>query len=285
MNTIKYLLIASVNLVLFSSCNSWDKAEPTPSFIYVPEVKLANKPAFGTLKQDFTESYIYLDGQLLGVYPIPGMVPILSTGSHTLTVFGGIHNYGIKSQPQPYPLLDKVEIPVNLVSGKIDTLTPVVKYRDDITAAINESFEGGNTILSATLKGKGILLTTQDAFEGKQCGLFQLDTLSPLIEVGSVDLNLPNDGTRIYIELHYKNEVDFLVGIKGYNSTDQLSTYIVGLRPSTEWKKVYIDITDYITASEYTNHKIILETGLPFSGTTLTRDKANVLIDNLKVLY
>ncbi len=286
MNNIRYTLVAALFLALFSSCNSWDKPEPNPAYVYIPEIKLANKPYLGTLKQDFTESWVYYDGQLLGAYPIPGVIPILGTGAHTLSIFAGIHDNGLKSQPDLYPLLDKLNVSVNLVSGKIDTIFPVVKYRDDITAAILEDFEGGSTTFSTNLVGKGIQLTNVDPFEGKQCGVFNLDTLSPLIEVGSNDITtFPTDGRKIFLELHYKNDVDFLVGVKGYNSTDSESNYLVGLRPSSTWKKVYIDITEDVLLSQYKVHKILIQTGLPYDGTTFQRNEAKVWIDNFKVLY
>ena len=282
----KYLFIICGISFLLSSCNSWDKPEPTPAYIYIPEIKLATKPYLGTLKQDFTESWIYDNGQLLGAFPVPGLVPIIGTGTHTLTFFAGIHNFGIKSQPVLYPLLDKLELSINLVPGKIDSIVPVVKYRDDITAAIIEDFEGSSSTFSTKYTTKGLELTTDSAFEGKQCGIFRLDTINPIITVGSNDIStFPTNGRRVYIELHFKAEIKWLLSLKGFDNTDELTDPIEVFNPSAEWKKVYIEITDQVQASEFQNHKIILQAGLPIDGSGFLKTEGRVWIDNFKVLY
>ena len=286
MLNIKYILIGTAFIALLSSCNSWDKPEPIPAYVYIPELKLANKPSLGTLKQDFTESWVYDNGNLLGAFPIPSLIPIIGTGEHTLSIYSGIHNFGIRTMPILYPLLDKIDVKLTLASGKVDTIFPVVKYRDDITAAIIEDFEGGSSTFSTKFTTKGLELTKDDPFEGKQCGVFNLDTINAFISVGSNDIStFPTNGRRVFLELYFKSDVKLLVQLKGFDNTDEFTDSIELLNPSDEWKKVYIEITDQVQASQYKNHKIVLQTGLPIDGTGFLKLNGKVWIDNFKVLY
>lgn len=280
------LLLLGALLFLLSGCDSLDKAEPTPSYIYISSVELASKPFFGTTSQDFTEVYAYIDGNLLGAFPIPGLIPVLATGDHTFSLFAGVHMNGIKSSAEVYPVLEKYEVPIKLEAGKIDTISPVLHYRADVSIGLLEDFEGVANIFTAKLQGDGVIKDNTDVFEGNYSGALKLDTIKPLIEVGTVDISLPKDGRRIYLELHYKNDVDFIVGIKAFNTAnDGITEYIIGLKPSTEWKKVYVDITDQVLVYDYSYYKILIETGLPIDGNTYKVLTGKVLIDNFKVLY
>ena len=268
------------------SCNSLDKPDPVASYIYIPSIAMANQPGYGTARQDFTEAWVYLDGNLIGAFPIPALVPLIKAGNGEITVFAGIHVNGIKSASELYPLMDRYVKVVKLTPGKIDTIQPVVGYRPEVTPIIIEGFEGLASVFPDKLHGKGISFISDDVFEGTKSGALEMDTLAPLNEVASFELNtLPKDGTKIYVELHFKNEVDFLVGLKGYSGINEATQYIVGLRPSTEWQKVYIDITDEVMASDFPNYKLLIQSGLPFDGNKLTLDKARILIDNVKLMY
>ncbi len=276
----------SLFVFMVIGCNSLDKPDPVASYVYIPNIKMAVKPGYGTINQEFKEAWVYLDGTLMGAFPVPGLVPLIKAGNGEVTVFAGIYKNGIKETAELFPLVDRSTHVLNLTPGKIDTIMPLVKYRDDITPLIVEDFEGSLSVFTDKLNGYGVTFTNTDVFEGAKSGVMEMDTLFPLNEVGSFELNsIPRDGTKIYVEIHYKNEVDLLIGLKGYSSNDQGTQYLVGLRPSDEWKKVYIDLTDEVLASDFPNYKLLLQAGLPFDGVNITKDKARVLIDNVKLLY
>lgn len=279
-------LILVLMLALLWSCNSLDKPDPVASYIYIPSLQMQSKPGYGSIKQEFTQAWVYLDGTLQGAFPVPGLVPLIKSGSSQISVFAGIIKNGIKETPELFPLVDRFDINISLTPGKIDTIYPIFKYRDDVTPLLVEDFEGSTHLFTTKLNGKGVGFNTTDAFEGFKCGVMEIDTINPLNEVGSFELNdLPKDGTKIYVEINYKNEVDLLIGLKGYSSTDSGTQYLVGLRPSDEWRKVYIDLTDEVLASDFPNYKLLLEGGLPFDGTKFSKIKAQVLIDNIKLMY
>lgn len=281
----RWILLSLFGFIFFG-CNSLDQPDPVASYVYIPEIKMANKPGYGTIRQDFREAWVYLDGTLAGAFPIPGLVPLIKSGNAEVTVFAGIYKNGIKETAELFPLVDRSTHLLQLTPGKVDTINPMVQYRDEITPLIVEDFEGSLSVFTDKPNGYGITFTNTDVFEGLKSGVMEMDTLYPLNEVGSFELNnIPRDGTKVYVEMHYKNEVDLLIGLKGYSSIDQGTQYLVGLRPSSEWKKVYIDLTDQILASDFPNYKLLLQAGLPFDGVKITKDKARVLIDNVKLMY
>jgi hypothetical protein len=273
-------------LFLANSCNSIDSPDPVASYVFIPSLEMVNQPGYGSLKQNFTEAWIYLDGNLLGAFPIPGLVPLIKSGQGELQIFAGIHNNGIKETAELYPLVERAKINKLFTPGKIDTIYPKFAYRDDVTPLLIEDFEGSISLFSEKLKGKGVKFITDDVFEGTKSCALELDTLQPLNEISSIELNnLPKDGTRIYVEINYKNEVDFLVGLKGYSANDQATQYIVGVRPSDTWKKIYIELTNEVLSSDFPNYKLLIQTGLPFDGVKITKDNARILLDNIKLMY
>lgn len=269
-----------------AACNSLDRPDPVASYIYIPSMKMQAKPGYGSVQQDFPLAFVYLDGVLMGTFPVPATVPLIKAGDGEITVFAGIIKNGIKETAEAYPLVDRYVQTVKLKPGQTDTIYPTFKYRDDVTPLLVEDFESTSHLFTTLFNGYGIQFSGTDVFEGFKSGVMEMDTLKPLNEVGSFELTtLPHDGTKIYVEITYKNEVDLLVGLKGYSAFDSATQYIVGLKASDVWKKVYIDLTDEVLASDFPNYKLLIEAGLPHDGTKFLKLNARVLLDNVKLMY
>lgn len=280
---IYFVLLIIVGLF---GCNSFDQPDPVASYVHIPSMSMKAKPGYGSVQQDFPLAFVYLDGTLMGAFSIPATIPLIKAGDSEITVFAGIIKNGIKETAEAYPLVDRYVKNIKLTPGKVDTIWPVFSYRDDVVPQIVEDFESSAHLFPTILNGYGIGFTANEAFEGFKSGIMLMDTIKPLNEVGSVDLTtLPHDGTKIYVEISYKNEVDLLIGLKGFSSIDAATQYIVGLRPSDTWKKVYLDLTDEVLASDFPNYKLLIEAGLPHDGKQFLKTEARVLIDNVKLMY
>ena len=88
-------------------------------------------------------------------------------------------------------------------------------------------------------------------------------------------------GTPVFLELNYKTTSTLFVGLQVQDQfllTTQKT--ILGINPSNEWKKIYINLTNAILEEpNATSFGIFLGTGL--SDTTY----AEIYFDNLKLLY
>ena len=86
--------------------------------------------------------------------------------------------------------------------------------------------------------------------------------------------------TASYLELHYKNTIDFQVGIQvSYDQGGVYYEYITGFKPKSEWNKVYIDLQKFASNNRGLNYRIMIRADLP-SGMS----SGYVLFDNFKVV-
>lgn len=259
-----------------------DKPEPTPSWVMVDGYEVGIVPGQGTARHQLTEVYAYTQNRFLGVYPIPGRIPILEEGATTLDLFPGIRANGIKATPDIYPFLGRHRSALDLLPGSTDTIRPVFTYDPLARIRFVEDFENGNTFFNQTLDGKPIEVVA-DAFEGNGAGMIVVDTFDRIFEAASpVYADLSQNGTPIYLEIHYRNEAPFLVGIMGEEAgTPGRREYVVGLWPRDTWNKVYISLTDAVNLSRWQNIQVIIRAAAPLDpGVT----EARIWIDNVKLI-
>ncbi len=57
-------------------------------------------------KSNFTDAWVFLDGQSNGVYELPRRISIVTNNSVNISIQAGIRENGIKSAPKVYPFVD-----------------------------------------------------------------------------------------------------------------------------------------------------------------------------------
>ncbi|MBP6185518.1 MAG: hypothetical protein KA479_11300 [Saprospiraceae bacterium] len=274
-------LIGSAGLLLFSGC---DKAEEAPAWLVIENYTVDVLPGQGTADHQITEVYAYTPSRFLGVFPIPGRIPILETGATQIDLFPGIRANGIKASPDIYPFLSRYRQTIDLIGGHVDTVTPVFVYDPIAQIRFVEDFEGGIKTFGELINGKMLEIATDDVFEGTASGRITLDTLNQLFEIATISYtDLPLNGTPIYLEVNYKNDVPFVFGISGSSSIlPSYRQFAVGLNPRDTWNKVYISLTNTINTAQLENTKIIVFAALP---TNYTGGEAHIWIDNIKLIH
>ncbi len=280
------VLVFTAGLLILGAC---DKADPIASYVYVPKMEFAAGSGQGSSLQDFPIIYAYANGKLLGLYPVPGLIPIIASGSTDMVFFPGIFRFGIKSLPDIYPAALRIDKLIDLQPTEVDTFTPVFTYDPKVNVLLTEDFESNGSVFSNTIQGTPLSLSAESVFEGSKAGLLFADTLKPVTEVSSIPLSgIPDDNSRrVYIEMNYKTETPMAVGLRGFNNNSSLSEtyYIVVLNPTDTWKKAYIDVTTEIVTLKYDNYQILLQTGLAFTANGYEKLQAKAFVDNIKLLY
>lgn len=277
----KHLRIISLLVLVVWTGLSCTKEEPIPSWVIIPEYDVVTTPDQGSDRHKITEVYAYTTSSFLGVFPIPGKIPILESGQTTIDLFPGIRANGIKSTPDIYPFLERSRTSVNLQPGSFDTIAPVFTYDPIARIRLVENFEGNIKWFTTQMAGHPLEITSGNEFEGK-AGTFLVDEQEPVFEVSTpaftdIDLN----GTPIYLEMHYKNEVPFLIGLEGSNPTvPQAKQYIAGVNAREDWNKIYFSLTDAFNLSDLDEYKVIIRADLPLSGVEAGR----IWIDNIKLV-
>ena len=283
---ISYLTYLLIIFSLFSikACDLLDKEEPIPAFIAINELKLVTDPDEGTDIQQFDDAWVYLDGKLIGIMEVPGELPALDSGEHDISIFAGVRLNGISSSPDIYYVCDRQDFTVDLVPGEVVQLSPVFRYSKNTRFLLIEDFES-NLQLTDDLDGDAatsVVRVQSGAFEGNFSGKISLDTSNSYIEVGTTNKfdDIPSNVAEVYLEIQYRNDIEFSIGLQSINEGfPPASLYLVGLRPTESWKKVYVRLTDLVRESGSEAYKLIFQ-----ANNTTDSEDVEIYLDNIKLL-
>lgn len=266
-------------------CDFFDEEEPVPSYIYIDTIFLSTETGQGTNRHSVTDAWVSVGADLVGAFPLPALIPVLETGEQEVTVFGGVLQNGIGATRDVYPFYTRYTVAKNLIPGQIDTIRPTVKYSDNLVFLSMEDFETSN-IISDEIDGNNntkINFSTTEVFEGNRSGHIVLSGNDNYIETGTnLFYEFPTTPDRVYLELHYKNDIAFEVGIAGKSNNYFERFYKVGVLPSSEWKKIYIDFSNDVT-SMMTNSAE--EFQVVFRALDTGNTATNIYLDNIKLIY
>lgn len=308
MKIFRYLSVCIIVLVLFS-CNKFKGSQEIPAYLRVePWTFTTNYLIYGAATHAITDAWVYVDGNLLGCYEIQPhsdgdyvMVPILAKDTHRLQIYPGIKLNGMSSTRVEYPFYKPYIITRTLTPGTVDTVRPsTVYYSIDSTQMrfkreAMEDFEDVNNIkLDSTVHSKTKIkqishrnnpnawLDPNDTLNHYRSGHVQLTDSINMFDIASKELrNLPAVGNYVMLEMDYKCDKDFLVGM--YINSPQsgiMDKELYYLKATDAWKKVYINFSPTITENfnaEYVKFY--------FRGYQGEADTTNFYFDNLKLIY
>ena len=281
------LLMKRIYLVLclgfLVSCDIFDKEEDIPSFIVITSADLETTTEEGANTSNIVDATVFVDNFFVGTFELPATVPILQEGPAQISVAAGIRNNGLSSDRRVYPFYDFYRKEVSLIPCETISLEEdssiTFNYFDEGLNFVMEDFEDQGYDLLASSTSNADLnqpnLPTSYALEvlfTSDSSHFEARTVWDLV-------NLPK-GSPMYLEIDYKGTVDLLVGIITVDPTVQ-KIFALGIKPQTEFTKVYIELTDEISRQISTNQfEIYFEADLPTGATT-----GSLYIDNLKFIY
>src|SRR5690242_795382 len=235
-------------LIVFSfflpACEIINPDEDIPSYVRVESISLVtDSTTQGSASQKITDVWLYVDDQPLGVYEMPVSIPVLAEGTHVLSIRGGVIVNGIASTRVYYPFYAFYNDTLNLTRGAITTISPVVNYYSGTVFALDETFTGpGYDIVTTAASDTNYnIVTGLNAFEGASCAAY-LDASHPVFECEPDDSLLLPLNNPVYMELNYKSNTDFTVGLHAVTSQFTYNIILLGIRATTEWQKIYINL-------------------------------------------
>lgn len=294
MQQLFYILI--IGLLGFAACDIINPEEQIPSYVTIePIILQTNSLNEGSASAKITEGWLFVDGEFIGSYSLPATVPVLYSGEHTLRVQAGIHDNGQNSVPEIYPFYENFELVTNLNPNEETILSPVIGYQSNVEFAFIEDFETGGHIFvddrDANPDTK-VELTTEDVFEGERSGKIVLTTANSFIEVAT-DFDklfdgLQDDQVFVYVEVNYKSDAPVLWGVIGYDDnlfTTPVPVYDPGFNAKDEWNKIYFNFSSILFNENFSAYQFALTAGLPSENGAFTMDRAEILLDNIKVVH
>jgi hypothetical protein len=258
------------------------KENAVPAYIHIPAMSTSTLTGQGTSNQKITDAWVFVNGQINGVFQLPATIPIIELGTQNIDIFPGIRNNGTRSNPVIYPFLNGVKISKELIANKLDTIKPVTTYLSRTKFWMVEEFESNHSFNVNRDNNNALKFNiAPNGFEGR-CMEVTLDKTNPRIEkASSITAQFSDKAENIYLEMHYKTEALLSVGIIGYNASTPAGVvnYKITLKPTTEWNKIYINLTNEAKELRMIDFRVVFESILPENAMT-----AKIQIDNVKLL-
>lgn len=278
-------------LPILAGCSLfYQKDKGEPSYIHIPAIDLVTNPAQeGTNSHNIRDVWVFIDGNVQGVYPLPTTFPVLREGTVTLRMNAGIAVNGISATRSIYPFYRQIDTTITLVKGRTDTLRPVVSYNSQITFGYMEDFESQGFSLRTTGRSDTSFLPRQtlapgEAFEGVGAMGFAVDNRASAFWCETIQaFSFPGGGGRaVFLELNYRNNIPFDVGLQIIEADGQfIDQPLVTLAASgSTWRKQYINFTPFIQGRSGVTYRVIFN-----ARHTGGAEPGRVFVDNLKLLW
>lgn len=270
------------------SCNVINPEEQKPTIVHLQPFDFQVEPGQGSGTNKITETWVNANGNFLGVFSPPVDIYYLDQGETRFTFYPGIRNNGIAGDPIQYPIFAVDSFDFLAGEGADIEVQPVTAYKPGTVFSLLADFELSNTFTDNrdTVSASNLIRSSVDVFEGQFSGQMVLSQEANFIEVGHVVpmSGLPADGKKpTYLEMRYKSEVEFSIGVLAIELDGQsYSNFFYLVRPSSEWNMLYIELTDQIAVSATPAYKILFRSLYPAGS---PEPQYNIFLDNIKVVH
>ena len=262
-------------MLVIISCQK-EETDAIPAYLEIKEISLQDT----TITQNITDAWVYINDQLQGVYELPAKFPVLEEDVQSVRIKAGIKANGIASSRIAYPFYTSYFEDITLSPNKTINITPVVEFNREEEDIFIEDFEGVGVNLETTTISDTSLLELVDGDNNYGVGVLN-DSLFTF-EIATDELtDLPQAGAPVILELDYKSNTQFLVGVYINYPQSVVQKDILWITPKEDWNKIYVNLTTTISEGiNATSFKVFVGMRRDFS------DSLNYIhFDNLKVVY
>jgi hypothetical protein len=276
-----------ISTFFFYSCEKY-QAE-IPSYIHIDNISVTtNGSTQGSSSANITDAWVYLNGELLGVYELPATFPVIASGENTISIRAGIKVSGISANRAYYPFYTDYETNVYLLADSVVTISPQVTYQSWVEFPLIEEFNYSTSIATFELTSYSdtsfqTTTNSSEIFEGDGSAVIYLDEDHAFFECYTVDTyDLPQGGNPVYVEMNYKSEAEIYVGVVGIEGSIFVQVYpSIILNPSEDWNKIYINLTNEVSAEIFADEFKIYIAAKNIEPVA----NAKVYIDNFKIVH
>ena len=274
------LLGVIISVLALVSCKKDESAEQA-FFMRADQIKVTPTTKQGSASHKITDLWLYVNGQFQGAYPANALMPIVSKGEKVnINIFAGIKNNGISNTRINWNFYD-----VFTLDTFVTTNTNIVRninfnYNPYVTFAWIESFDGnaGVSLKKSPVSSNSYYYAdAADCFEGRSVYLtLSGDSIISQIE-STNSYSLQTGNSNVYLELNYKGNEDFAVGLIGDDGSFKGALNVAA---SEYWNKIYIQLSSAVSSEPVsTKYKVafkLLKTG---------DLDPKIFLDNIKLVY
>lgn len=282
---IERVAFAAFTAIVLNSCSVFEPESPAASYIRIDQFTLLTDSIDqGSNSNRITDAWVIYDNEYLGTFPLPAQIPLIGEGNHSIIVKAGIVENGISGIRSAYPKYASFEKSLALTAGNTIPLQPEIRYISSATFPQIENFDDNSVSMDTTSNGNTALLITPandpNALEGHS-GWVTLDANHSVFEAASsTPFSLPLS-TPSYLELNYKTDCDFTIGVFISTSFSIVKSELIHVIQTDVWKKIYVNLSTLGgVTTEGIEYKVYLRSVKPPAQAI-----ANLYFDNLKVVY
>ncbi len=271
------------------------KNNPDPSWLEVTEWTLQSNTALsgaeGELTQNFSDAWVYIDDEVVGVFEVPFKIPILKSGPCNIKLYPTVRNNGIAATKKIYPFMEMYEVNTELIQNQTTTLNPTTKYNSMSQFSIEDFEDPLNLNILVDQNTSAIKSTPTSnidlqSFNGNFYGLIQLNSTDSSWIASTQNQLAIAKGREAYLEVDYYNSNSITTGliyVKPDNSTENNPNIRLQAQDqsSIRWKKIYIDLKELIGYSP--NGSNFLQSFIAYLDEG--KSEGEIRIDNIKVVY
>jgi len=274
------LFILLAHLFLLSSCKKYQPATPT-FFLKSNNVVVSPKGANNTTtNQKITDLWFYVDGQFEGIYPVGNLMPVPCNNQNvTINVFAGIKNNGISDTRIFYPFFDFIRFDTLVKGGATIERNFTFSYKAATVFTWTENFDVING-RSVHQVGAGVMdnAPKEDSFENQSLRVtLPSGGVNTRIISSSDGFVLPPSTGNVFLELNYKCNAPFTVGLMG---DDGSPSPAIVVNAQTNWNKIYVQLSTPVNTLITSKYKVYFE----MLGDGTPGDK-QMFLDNIKLLF
>lgn len=270
------------------SCESSFKAE-NPSYIKIDNFLYEdNEQSIIPYSDNYestniTDAWISMNGQIIGNFEIPSVIPILNEGHNTFDIYPGIKVNGISATRIKYPFYEKFQTELDLNRNQTVSIYPETYYKESTLFHFKEqgTFEVGGTMFeTSTTSDTNAIIQSEVVFQGEYSAAIYLDSIHDYFDIRNTsELELTNN---TFLELNFKSNINFNIGLLIINNGNaEQKEELIQIYPTENWKKIYLDLGPLVNLGiSSSKFKIYLDG-------QHEQNQANnyIYIDNLKLVY
>lgn len=280
------IILVLWSAILVMGCNREESAIPT-YFRFSP-AEIVHVTGTGSTNQNIEDYWVYQGFDLIGVFDHKSTIPVIGEGKQEITIHPGIRVNGVRNDAYIYPFLAPYRTSIDLCAcAQTIDIQPQFSYKPTAKFSFIEDFEG-NHIFTSDLDGDAmtkIIVQTDSIFEGYHSGLLTVTKANQTNVIGTDEFytDFAPDGRDVYIEINYKSNVPMAIGLEVNNHGLPYPVYHVGIFPSETWKKIYVNVTDLISAHRTNDgYRVLILAQHP--GTNQP-EVGRAYIDNIKLVH
>ena len=277
--------IVLISISLLNSCKK-DNEDLIPSYIHIDSISFNNNTSLGlTSSHSITDAWVYINDNLVGAFELPATFPVLYEKNHTVKIRPGIKINGIASTRSYYLIYSEFIKDIYLVKDSIINLEVSSSYSANDEFVWVENFEVGLPEIEIIPGSDTNIIKTSEAgkvFEGSYSGAIYLTNEKNYFKAATIEsFKLPVYGNFVFLELNYKTNNKFLVGLYANYTSKIVEKQVLYINPKDKWNKIYINLTNVVSQEIYAESFKVYFMSIKEDGI----EQAEILIDNIQLIY